>query len=209
MPNLWTLAYSNCIQIIQHFISVTRNIAGRKGFIADYDLEWSVESTWKRITHQFLHLHQVFSVYCNFLITLFWNAEYSEREGQKNLVHFCSVLKVSNTAWPLIYPKISSWELTLCNIRSIAGYGRNAKQPICVNYNLEILLIKYHDAIKTTSSFSAISNYSLLRIVIICLGVSCISGICFLSFDTLFHSYLPPPLKLKTKTEHTINFIGF
>ena len=34
--SLWTLAYSNCVQIIQHFISVTRNIAGRKGSIAAY-----------------------------------------------------------------------------------------------------------------------------------------------------------------------------
>ena len=38
---------------------------------------------------------------------------------------------MSNTAWPLnIYPKISSWELTLCNIRSIAGYGRNANHGL-------------------------------------------------------------------------------
>ena len=95
--------------------------------MVDIWVGYVVESTWKRITYQFLLLHQVYFVYCNFLIIHFWNAEDSEGEGQENLVHFCSILIVSKTAWPLIYPKISSWELTLSNIRSIAGYGRNAK----------------------------------------------------------------------------------
>ena len=47
-----------------------------------------------------------------------------------------------NTAWPLIYPKISSWELTLCNIRCIAGYGRNAKHCLWPKKEPVIIMVE-------------------------------------------------------------------
>ena len=42
-----------------------------------------------------------------------WITEDAEGESKKNLVHFRSILIVSpsNTAWPLMYLKLSSWEL--------------------------------------------------------------------------------------------------
>ena len=60
-----------------------------------------------------LHLQQVYSVYSNFVITHLKRWRLRGRESQKNLAHFCSILIVSssNTAWPLIYVKMSSWEL--------------------------------------------------------------------------------------------------
>ena len=69
-----------------------------------------------------IHLEEnhvpVFCTYNRFILytVIFWlhtwNAEDSDAERiKKNLVHFGSILIVSNTVWPLIYPKISSWEL--------------------------------------------------------------------------------------------------
>ena len=76
-----------------------------------------------------------FCTYIRFILytVIFWSHTsetlntLSERD-KKYLVHFCSILIVSNTVWPLIYSKISSWELTVCNICRIADYGRNTKQ---------------------------------------------------------------------------------
>ena len=48
-----------------------------------------------------------------------WNAEDSKGENKKNLLHFCSILIVSNKAWPFIYPKMSLWELINTMITAI------------------------------------------------------------------------------------------
>ena len=62
----------------------------------------------------FLHFQQVYSVYCNLLSTHLKHWRLRGRESKQPGYIFCSIVIVSlsNTAWPLIYLKISSWELT-------------------------------------------------------------------------------------------------
>ena len=96
---------------------VTSLLRTCSGFLTDLDIcRIHLEENHAPV----LALQQVYSVYCNFLITHFWNAEDSEG-GTKKTWYISALSFVSNTAWPLIYPKISLWELTLWNIRSIAG----------------------------------------------------------------------------------------
>ena len=62
-----------------------------------------------------IHLEEnhvpVFCTYNRFIRYTFifwlhsWKTEDSDGENKKNLVHFCSILIVSNSTWPLIMPK--------------------------------------------------------------------------------------------------------
>ena len=107
---------------------VTSLLRTCSGFLTDLDIcRIRLEENHAPV----LALQQVYSVYCNFLITPFWNAEDSEG-GTKKTWYISALSFVSNTAWPLIYPKISLWELTLWNVRSIAGYRRNAKHILLI-----------------------------------------------------------------------------
>ena len=62
----------------------------------------------------FLHFQQVYSVYCNLLSTHLKHWRLRGRESKQPGYIFCSIVIVSlsNTAWPLIYLKMTSWELT-------------------------------------------------------------------------------------------------
>ena len=66
----------------------------------------------------FLHFQQVYSVYCNLLCTHLKHWRLRGRKSKKPGYIFCSILIVSssNTAWPLIYLKMSSWELINSNV---------------------------------------------------------------------------------------------
>ena len=59
-----------------------------------------------RTFNRFIRYTVIFSVHT-------WNTEDSEGESKKNLVTFSALSwsSSSNTAWPLIYLKMSSWEL--------------------------------------------------------------------------------------------------
>ena len=89
--NLWLLFF----EVVQDFLT---------------DLDMYVESTWKSITKKLFCTFSRFIWYTVIFSVHTWKTEDSEGE---NLLHFCSILIVSssNTAWPLIYLKMSSWEL--------------------------------------------------------------------------------------------------
>ena len=79
-------------------------------FFTELDMSFSL----RRVSRtSFSHFQQVYSVYCNFLCTHLKHWRLRGRESKKPACIFCPILIVSssNTAWPLIYLKMSSREL--------------------------------------------------------------------------------------------------
>ena len=88
-----------------------------------------------------------------------WNAEDSEGENQKNLVHFCSILIVSNYAWLLIYPKMSSWELINTMMTAILISPRSIALAMGGMQNMHSTQFNYH----YLSLFVCIQNHVSYR----------------------------------------------
>ena len=106
----------------------------------------------------FLHLQQVYSVYYNFLITHLKRWRLRGRES-KNLVHFYSILIVSNYAWLLIYPKMSSWELINTMMTAILISPRSIALAMGEMQNMHSTQFNYH----YLSLFVCIQNHVSYR----------------------------------------------